>query len=1112
MVEFVTGRSGSGKTSFLYKEMEALAKEGEKKLLFLIPEQLSFETEARLLEDLGARLSEQIKVMNFSRLCDFVMRSTGGLAGKVIDDGGKAILMSLAIDEVKDELSYFKGRAGSADMVNLMLSAVQELKTCGVTEDMLYEAAARTIDEGLKSKLRDTALVTGVYNGLLSNGYVDALDRLTKLKALAEDTNFFKGYTIAVDSFSGFTNQELEIIEVLIKQSERMLFSISASVGDLFYTPNRTMRLIKDICRKNGEEIHKGQEFTENKRTSSKALIHLEKNFLRKEFLAFDECNEDIQMYSAKDIYDECDYIARSIRRLVFEHGYRYKDIAVVINDEAMYKGVLDTAFERYSLSFFLDYPVPVQNHPLPTFISCVFDAIHTNFSTQSILKLLKTELTSITFDEVSRLENYAFMWDITGSAWLTEFKNHPGGYEEVFSENDKKALSSLEKLRKSIIFPILKFKKAAEDATALEISKAVFELLEDFSVPQNIRSTSNKLLEMGEKSKSQECARLWNICIAALDETVEILKDKTLSSRRYAELFEYVLKAGYISFIPQCDDQVTVGRADRIRLESIKVTFVAGAAEGEFPALPRQVGVFTDKERKRLLNESLPLYDDVEKLVLLERFNAYRAVTSPSEKLFVSFHKSSLSGEVKYPSIILREIIKISPNLSIKSNESFSLEERLWSYESVFEYTAGNWGNDSEGMRELKSLLSNKDGFQDRMLSLDALVENRPLRIDSNENIKKLYGDKMYLSASRVDDFYQCKFKHFLKNSIGINERKQAKIDSAEYGSLVHFLLEKVLSKDKISNLCKLEKAELLDIITDYKDEYLETKLGGHENKSARYLYRLDLICKTVLDILVNMLLELSQSSFQPKAFELSIAHDGDIEPYTLTLADGKRIVLTGKVDRVDIMQEEEKAYLRVVDYKTGQKKFAVTDLEFGLNLQMVIYLRAILKSKDKLIPAGVLYIPALDKEVSAYTKSEKKAKKDLSKEFVMRGLLLDENNVIAGMEDIPPSDEGVYIPVKRNKDGNYMATGDNALLSREQMKLLFRLVDEKLTQMANALWRGDISAVPAKSEDNRVDGCKYCSYANVCNFSDDADFIKIEKNKNFLEAEVNEDGKNVD
>lgn len=1082
MLRFVTGRSGYGKSEYLRRKFAQLARKGEEKLLFLVPDQISFETEAAFLDLLGPALSRNIMVLGFSRLCDYVFEMTGNRFATFADDGVRHLMMSLALEQVGEGLTVFDRRADTSDTREMMLSAVKEYKKCAVGSDALRDAADAVEDEILRGKLLDTALVYDAYNAIMERSYMDPLDSLTKVCKLLTEHRLFAGYTMALDAFYGFTAQEYGVIEQLMRMSKEMFVALTddccADSESLFFVPRRTRARLSRMARSHDIDIAPLTMMQTPYRFHDEALTALEENAYRLQKEAYTEATDAVAVYRASGVYDECDYVARTIRQLT-EDGYRYRDIAVIARSVDRYAGILNVCLDKYDVRYFMDQPQDIDAMPPVRLVNAAFQIVNRGFQREDVLTLLKTGLCSYSVSEIADFENYLFVWDVSGKRFFEPFTASPDGFTDEMTADQTAVLHRVEALRADIIGKLRAFQFAVKDADGGKIAKALMKLLYDLRVDENIGALCDRYEAQGESEIAADLVRMWNVLCGILDKTVAVIGDYTIAPKRFAELLYTNFAASEVSTIPRGVDEVDISTADRTLISDKKVVFLIGALEGEFPHTPVEAGVFTDDERVRLKESvHLPLSDSVEELIATERYYAYSALTAAAEKLYISFPAADMRGEILTPSDLINEVESCLPKSRFVNFDTVPIKERLRSKRAAFDYLISRYHSVSPDIAALKDYFKEDDEYRDIIRSIEDVLSRRERRIRDKELTKALYGKEMRLSSTKIDVYHKCPFRWFCEYGLHIRERRKAAVDALEYGTLMHHIFEVFFGQYGREEYIEMDESAVAVIVSEILDAYIQTHFGGTDGKTERFLYLLYRIKSTATKLIFHMIAELSQSDFTPVDFELGVG--SDIPDYAVELQDGLRLSVRGSVDRVDRCDADGVSYIRVIDYKTGTKEFNINDLLYGLNLQMFIYLYAICENGSErygeITPAGVLYMPAVSPSVSADPDTpEKKIRDEVLKKYAMKGVILDDAEVIAHMEH---DGKGLYIPAKL-KDGIVSANA-GSLATLEELGAIFRRIDMLTQQMAQSLYDGDVAALPLKGK--KYDGCAYCAYSAVC------------------------------
>lgn len=1087
MLHFVLGRSGYGKSEYLRRKFADLAREGEDKLLFMVPDQISFETEAAFLEMLGPAVSQNIKVLGFSRLSDYVFEQTGNRYATFADDGVRHLMMSLALEQVGDQLTVFDQRSDTSDMREMMLSAVKEYKKCALSSDALREAADSVEDATLSAKLNDTALVYDAYNAIMERSYMDPLDSLTKVCELLLDHRFFEGYTIALDAFYGFTAQEYDVVERLMAESREMFVALTddcrADSETLFFVPRRTRARLSRMARDRGIEIAPLTTLQTPYRFHDEALVALEENAYRPVKEPYPDNADAVNVYRASGLYDECDFVARTIRSLI-ENGYRYRDIAVICRSADRYTGVLEPCFDKYDIHYFMDKPQNIDAMPMVRLVTAAFNIVIRGFQREDVLSLLKTGLCSYTIAEIADLENYLFVWDISGRRFFEEFTASPDGFTDEMNDRQKAQLHCVEHLRAELIGTLRDFSRAVKDADGVTIAKALMKLLYQLQVDKNINKLCDAYESQGECELGADLIRMWNVLCGILDKTVSVIGDYRMPLKRFAELLYTNFAASEVSTIPRGMDEVDVSTADRTLISDKKVVFLIGALEGEFPHTPVEAGVFTDDERVRLKETlHLPLSDSVEELIATERYYAYSALTAAREKLYLSFPAADMRGEILTPSELIGETELSLPRLNFMNYDLVPIEERLRSKRAAFDYLVSRYHSTSPDITALKSYFREDEAYRDIICSIEDVLSKRARRIKDVSLTKELFGKEMKLSSTKIDVYHKCPFRYFCEYGLHVRERRKATVDALEYGTLMHHIFEVFFGRYSREEYTAMDESRVGDVVSGILDTYIDAHFGGTQDKSERFLYLLFRTKSTASKLVLHMIRELSQSDFTPVDFELGVGTD--IPDYSVELKDGLRLSVRGSVDRVDRCDADGKSFIRVIDYKTGTKEFNINDLLYGLNLQMFIYLYAIRENGKarygEITPAGVLYMPAVSPSVSADPDTpEAKIRAEVLKKYAMKGVILNDADVVAHMEH---DGSGMFIPAKL-KDGVVTANA-GSLATLEELGAIFRRIDMLTARMAESLYDGDVAALPLKGK--KYDGCAYCVYNAVCLHDED-------------------------
>ncbi|MBC8545540.1 exodeoxyribonuclease V subunit gamma [Clostridiaceae bacterium NSJ-31] len=1109
MLRFITGTAGSGKTTLLRRQVCADVEAGER-VIVVVPEQVSFETERSIYDVLGARKAMGVEVLSFTRLCNRIFREYGGLAGDYIDDSARLLLMSVTLEEWKDALRLYGNRSGRLQFVQALVSQISEFKNAGVTPDALEEFARSAGEGGLAEKTAELSVIFRAYQARLAQSYKDAEDDLMSACALLEVNPFFSGYRVYIDAFKSFTAGEYRLLTHIIAQSPSVTAALCTdSLEDcehgmgLFSLVQKTAARLSRIARENRVPVETIAVLTQNHRTPHPDLRHLEQNLFRSAAAPYPGAAPHLRLVRAANLYDEAEYVAASICELVRERGLRYREVAVLSRDLDTYGPALENAFERYDIPCFFDRRDEISQKPLAAALLHAVEAVRRRFDTDEILALMKTSLLGLSAREIGELENYCFVWRVRGDAWLSGFTANPDGYGKLTSEG-REALERINATRARVAGPLQKLSDGLRGCDGAGFAHAVYAYLGDSGILDGLRRAGE------DDPVADDNAALYDAVVDLLDQFACALKGVRLTVGQFSELLRLTLSALDLGVLPQTLDQVTVGAVDRARLSAPKAVYLVGVNEGVFPAVYQPGGLFSDAERERMQEAGLEISDTAQSQAVDELFCAYAALCAPSEQVTVSWPESNLKGESLYPSAVVRAVRAALPMAETVEPQSLPRLFYIRNQKTAFDSFCAGLRRDDSLTASLAVWLG-EQGLTDRVALLSHPVAPDRYRLADQETIDRLYGRSLNLSPSQLDQFHQCKMAYFCRYGLCILPRRRAELDPMQSGTVVHYVLQMLLSahRDKQSLEALVgQRGALRREVRELLDAYIEQNMGGRTGKPARFDYLVKRLEDTLVALARHLAREFAQSDFVPAYFELPIRRGGGdtgkgapaAEPMEFTLADGGRVRVEGVVDRVDVMEKNGKTYLRVVDYKTGSKEFDLTDVYNGLNLQMLLYLFTLrengVESLDHPLPAGILYMPARTQFVAMERgQSERETEAEQEKNLRMNGLLLDDPLVIRGMER---EGAGVYVPALiRRKEETVSGRGKNKVTRTvEEIKgdvatlaefgRLERYIQRLVVQMGESLRAGEIAALPTYTKKYN-NTCEYCAYRAVCGREED-------------------------
>ena len=1080
MLKLILGRSGYGKTEYVFSRIRELVNQGNDNILLITPEQFSLEAEKRLLKDLGTKGINSVNYSTFTRLANQVQDELGGEGIPVLSPGSKAVLMLQAIEECKDGLELFNKRLDSVNFVSSMIKIYDEMKSCDLTAEQVFEQTRDIENITLKCKMGDISKIMSAYENIIEKRFLDPSDELTRLYKKISGKNYFKDKYIFIDGFNGFVAQEYKILELIIAEAGEVditLCSDSSEIRDndfsIFTYVNKSISIIERIAFKAGiscETVY----LSENKRAANEELLFAEKHIFENGNFKPYSNPENISIYVAKNISDECEEVSRRIRGLL-RSGYKASEITVITRDLDKYRDELLWNFKKYEIPYFNDERQPIKNQPLVVFCEYLLRCVHLSLRSDDIISLAKTGLTSATESEINELENYVYMWNINGSAWKNDFEKSTKGFTDSIDDEDKKKLEAINCTRKKLIAPILSFKKAVKNKNVLDISKELYNTIIYFEADRRIRENAVFLNSIGHTYLAMLQGNVWDCVMNILDILPKLLPDDAISVKDYARLFSLIVSLEDMGVIPTGIDNVQLGQADRIRTDNPRAVFVLGANEEEFPKSASSSGLLSLSDRKILIENDFKLYSYSDIFIQQEKYFAYMACTCAREKVFISY--LSGRGGASSPSEIVSSFENMFSPISVYTKRDINDIDLIETRENAFELMSAEYLVNSEFSSSLKKYFEDDS----RTESIAALAENTQPVISDKSLSERLFKKDITISASRLEEYYNCAFRYFCKFGLGARPPQKAEIDALQRGTLIHYVFEKLLSDYSKEEICAKNDAELCALVDAYIKKYFEEEMGQPEI-SGRFNYNYRRISKLIYSVVIHLAEEFRISDFVPTDFELKIDMDSDVKPEIIELENGGKIAIRGSVDRVDTFTKDGKDYIRVVDYKSGNKEFELSDVMYGLNLQMFLYLFSLINEKNEKYnktPAGVLYVHASQKTVSFGSKDEalNGIDKKINDNFKMMGVVIsdeDDDTVANAMEH---EVKGEFIPVKKDKNG--ILKGSIASLA--ELGRIHKKVNSLVAEMGNTLHDGRIYRNPVKNK-NHKNTCEYCDFKDVC------------------------------
>jgi ATP-dependent helicase/nuclease subunit B len=1116
-LRFIFGRAGSGKSHYCLDEIKSRLEEGAKhKLVMLVPEQFSFQSERNLLRAVGATGITKAEVLSFKRLCHRVFDQVGGLTHKRINEAGKCMLIYKIMEEINENMKIFGRASKQQGFVDVISNSIKEFKRYNITPEMLAESVDNVDDDELKYKLQDLSLIYSSFESMLHKDYIDTEDEMKLLADKIDDCNLYDDSEVWIDEFSTFTPQQYIVIEKLLNKCKRVNITLcsdtlskSGSIDhtDVFAVTKNTENKILNIAAQSNIAYDEPIDLNRDccpRFLDSKELQHLERHFFSFPYSFYKEKPENLRLYKANNNYDEVEQVARDIIRLTRDKGYRFRDIAVVCRDLDNYEKITSAIFNEYNIPYFLDKKREITGNPLVVLITSVFDIFTRNWSYDTVFRYLKTGLSGIKKEDIDIIENYVLANGIRGKKWTEEelwtYKINYGTEEEALSLYQTETLNKINETREQIVAPLIKFQMAIKkDPTIRNICISLYDFLNDINALETIETWTNSFREKGEPELSNEYSQIVDIVMRIIDQLVEVMGDEEVSVDAFVRIMSVGFQKHEMGLIPVSLDEVMIGNIARIRSHGVKALYVIGVNDGVFPEVSKEEGILSDKDRITLRERGIELAPDTKAKAFEEQYLVYTTLTTPSDYIMVSYPMADFEGKALRPSVIVSRIKKIFSELMEESDiaKKAQFDQRLENIvapEPTFNKMVTALRRDYEGeeVEEIWSPVYNwfadkKDWRRKASRIFKGLEYNNQVGRVEVSKIRELYGRPLYFSVSRLEQYAECPFAYYVKYGLKAKDRKIYEFSSPDFGSFMHEVLDKFSSfiDEKDIKWQELSKEWCKNTINDIVDKELERRSGSILNSSARYRHVADRL-KRILTKSVTIISEhIKKSSFEPLANELVFGRGGNLPPIKLNLPSGEEVLLRGRIDRVDSMDIESGTYLRIIDYKSGNKNFDLSQVYYGLQLQLLVYLDALITNAEhyiekQAVPGAILYFK-IDDPIIKGTQgmSDEEIEKEVMKKLKMNGLLLKDAKVVREM-DKGMQGFSLIIPARINKDGSLSKSP--SVISIEQFELLRKYVRETLVSLCEDMLSGNIEIKPSKEK--RYSACNFCSYSAICQF----------------------------
>ena len=1134
-LRFYFGPSGSGKSRLLYQEIiERAQKEPRRNFFIIVPDQFTMQTQKDIvsLHTRGGIMN--IDVLSFGRLGHRILEEVGRENTPVLDDTGKSLVLQKVALSLKEELPVLGSLLQKQGYIHEVKSALSEFMQYGLSPKDVAGLAEYASKRGaLALKLKDLGTLYQGFQDYIQGSFITTEETLDVLRRALTKSKLLPGSVVVFDGFTGFTPIQDRVIQKMLSICGEVIVTITIGEEENPYQPDGEQKLFhlskktvvklerlaeeegvsregaRDVFLVSGESESEsaGPERKELEREVKKrcriqvnslhrfqkapALGALEKNLFRYRVCPYGETTEEIRIFETVTVKEEVRQAGLEIKRLVQEEGMAYRDMAVITGDLESYAPYVQEEFAQMDIPCFIDRTRGIVLNPMIEYIKSALELYLKDFSYEAVFHYLRSGLSDISREEADELENYCIRMGLRGrKSYARLFAKKTPGMEE------EEQLKRLNRIRERFLAQV-ECLRPEKNQLAKDYVNQLYDFLVQNKVQEKLAGYESFFKERGCLPEAREYAQIYRLIMELLDQIYSLLGSETISLQEFYDILEAGFGEIQVGTIPQNVDRVLAGDMERTRLKQVKALFFLGVNDGNIPKSASRGGLISDMDREFLKESQMELAPTPRQQMYIQRLYLYLNLTKPSERLYLSYSKINSQGKSLRPAYLIDTVRKLFPCLEVEYPQNRSVLEQIvtrkegLSYlaQGLQEYVQGSlrqeermefftiyqaYGKDET--KEARTLLTNAAFIRYRDRGLSAAVA------------RALYGRHLENSVTRLETYAACAYRHFLQYGLTLKEREEFSFENVDMGNVYHGVLEQFAVRleespytwfDFPEEFGRNTVHEALEVIAA---AYGETVLYS----SARNQYAITRMERILARTVLTLQNQLRKGSFMPDEYEVSFQSADSLESIHVALSEKERMRLKGRIDRIDIAQDEERVYVKIIDYKSGSRQFDLAALYYGLQLQLVVYMNAAMELEaakhpgKETVPAALLYYHVDDPMVeSSEELTQEEINRQLLEKLRMNGVINGEDNIINRL-DRYMQDKSDVIPVEKKKDGSYSAR--SSVMSAQELQAISRYVGRKIASIGREILEGKISLAPYELGNERA--CTYCVYKKVCGF----------------------------
>lgn len=1090
MLEILAGRSGSGKTREMYLQMEQCLKAGEENLILLVPEQYTLEAEKELMEVLDLRGFFQLEVLGFNRLMDDLVNTSLEPDKTVITETGKGMILKRILREEKESLLAFGSMVDKSGFVEELGNAFRSFKENMVEPRMLQQF----VDDGgktgmLERKVLDMVRIFQGYQQYMEKGYTDNEQKIQDAINLVGSSPRIRESRVWIHGFHTFTLQMFHFIKALAQQAKSVVVTLDVNGEEdawdeeIFQINRKTL----DTFRSMWEEKLRVRFFSPQE-TGESPLEHLRREFFSYPYKKWTQEVSRIHVLETQNVYQEIDFAVKEVAALVRDKGWSYKDVGIVVNDLNGYGFPIQRTMEEYGIPCFLDAKRSMADKPLCLFVVSSLQVLVKNYRYEDVFSMLKTGFSALGPDEWEALENYCLQFGIRGGQWKSAFhKSNPQTDTslEVLNEYRERITGSLEKLKR----------KVKDTPTFSSMARALYDYLEENRSMEKTRELASELQRKGDLEHASENSQVFNRVMELLDELVEVFGDEKTDLKEFSEVLKQGISASQLGILPASGDEVIIGDVKRTRQRSLSAVFVLGVNEGILPGEGEKVGLFTNQEGKRLEEARIPVFRDPTYQGIQEKYLFHLLLSKPAEKIYFSCAQADFEGNTMRPSFYMKRLMELFPGIAIDAGKQDAMSwitNARGTLRPMIAHLRQSIDNGSfEADSHWKSVFQwymGQEAWQSKMEQLMHAVAytNKVDRLPKNL-IHALYGKTIKSSVTSLETYGQCPFRYFVRYGLKPERRPIYEVSIPDMGELLH---------DSLQEYTKKLQGEKRDW-TEVKEEeqahicsaIVESKIRGYREgvfaSKGRYQYLAYYLNRLLVRAVQVLTYHMSKGSFRLEKSEAAFGENREFAPVVFHYDDDVRMVLEGRIDRVDVFRSGDETFIKIIDYKTGEKTLELKDVYYGLTLQLLVYLQVCLENRKDSSPAGAFYFKLDDPMIKGFSFESENIENKIKDKLRLLGLLVKKMEVVGALDrdiDQKPGDSDVvYCKVK--KDGDF-GKGTRGLIDEKVFDRILSHTMDMAKSMGRGIVEGHIAVSPVKNDGKAA--CRFCDYKTVYQFDE--------------------------